>query len=258
VIKEFKNDLPNRTHIRELLKQTSDIGRSISRITLDRSGPRDLQAVSKTLELFPEIMMALSAYKENKTVASYISSFSHFNILSNVLMKALINDALPLLARDGNFIQNSYCEELNKYKNLTSNGLNLLKELERSEAESTGISSLRIKYNKVWGYFLEVTKTHAKKVPENYIHRQTTTNAQRFSTTELMELEREYSSAEAYTLKREMEIFSELVILVKEQASLLLDAAESLASLDVLVAGAELAEQKNLILKTVATLLLSV
>jgi DNA mismatch repair protein MutS len=245
VIKEFKNDLPNRTHIRELLKQTSDIGRSISRITLDRSGPRDLQAVSKTLELFPEIMMALSAYKENKTVASYISSFSHFNILSNVLMKALINDALPLLARDGNFIQNSYCEELNKYKNLTSNGLNLLKELERSEAESTGISSLRIKYNKVWGYFLEVTKTHAKKVPENYIHRQTTTNAQRFSTTELMELEREYSSAEAYTLKREMEIFSELVILVKEQASLLLDAAESLASLDVLVAGAELAEQKN-------------
>lgn len=245
VIKEFKNDVATRSHVQDILKKTSDISRAVSRITLDRSGPRDLQAVSNTLLLLPELVEVISSYQENQTINLYIQSFSHFNNLSNVLMKALINDTLPLLARDGNFIQNSYCEQLNKYKNLTSNGLNLLKELERKEAESTGISSLKIKYNKVWGYFFEVTKSHSEKIPEHYIHRQTTTNAQRFSTSQLMELEREYSSAEAYALKREMEIFAELVDLVKNQAALLLDAAESLASLDVLVGGAELAEQYN-------------
>ena len=245
VIKEFKNDFASRSYIREILKQTADISRAISRITLDRSGPRDLQAVSNTLSLLPELTSHLEKYKNNDTIKNYINSFSHFNKLSNVLKNALINDTLPLLARDGGFIQNDYCEQLNKYKNIATNGLTLLKDLEREEAEKTGISSLKIKYNKVWGYFFEITKSHVDKIPDYYIHRQTTTNAQRFSTSELMELEREYSSAEAYCLKRELEIFAELVNMIKSQVNMLLDAAESLAALDVLVAGGELADCQN-------------
>jgi DNA mismatch repair protein MutS len=244
-IEAFKNDFASRSHLRELLKNSHDISRAVSRITLDRGGPRDLQALKNTLKLFPEIKNTINKFTGISTIGTCMQTLTHFKNLSNELENALIDDQIPLLARDGGFIKKTYCKQLSKYKNIASNGLNLLKDLESREAEATGISSLKIKYNKLWGYFMEVTKAHASKIPDHYTHRQTTTNAQRFSTPELMQLERDYASAEASALARELELFEKLNNYVKEQAQALLKASETLAILDVLAAGAELAEEKN-------------
>ena len=236
-----------RANIRDLLKQTSDIGRALSRLALDRGGPRDLHALRGTLQHLPQLLeQAQKLASTEETLTSSLSEkLQGYEKLATLLTKAIIDDAPALLARDGNFIKAGYSKELDEYKDLATNGRTKLSELERVEAENTGISSLKIRYNKVWGYYLEITKSHASKVPEHYVHRQTTTNAQRFSIPELMDLERNLSAAESNALAMEQSIFDELVIAVKADSQNLLETAHALAILDVITAGAELAEAEN-------------
>jgi DNA mismatch repair protein MutS len=238
-------DSQTRGKIRDLLQQTADLSRALSRITLGRGSPRDLGALRQTLLQLPDIISALTPLAESAHIKTLCTQLDGFNQLRSTLKLALVEDNLPQLTRDGGFVQPTYCEKFAEFKDLATNGRQKIQELERRESEATGITSLKVKFNKVWGYYLEVTKTHADKVPETYIHRQTTTNSQRFSIPELMELERALGAATANMLAREKEIFDELVLLVQSHAPELLTAASSLAELDVLFAGGELAAQEN-------------
>jgi DNA mismatch repair protein MutS len=241
-VETFVTNASARLALRAELKQTADMARALSRLALDRGSPRDLNALRITLKHLPTLARTLSGIKKPPpAVAEAAQNFGHFDDLSSQLDSALEETTLPLRAAEGGFIRPGFDAELDKHRDMKANGLKKLKDLEAQEQKQTGIPSLKLKYNRVWGYFLEVTKTHQNKVPEDYIHRQTTTNSQRFSTAELMTLERDFSAAETHTLAREQQIFDDLVNTVKKRSADLLDLATALATLDALSAGAELA-----------------
>lgn len=244
VIEQFTKDIHKTEALRDTLKKTTDTSRSLSRITLERGSPRDLVSVRTTLRLLPDIMTQLTNV-DSKLFTAELRDLTGFEQLRSLLDKSLNEEDIPMLARDGGYIKEGFCPQFDEYKNMTIHGMDMLRELERAEGERTGITNLRIKYNKVWGYFMEVSKGQADKVPEDFIHRQTTTNSQRFSSTTLMELERKYSAAEANSLSREVELFNEVTAATKAMAPELLKMAEALAQLDVLSAGAELALSHN-------------
>jgi DNA mismatch repair protein MutS len=229
--------------IQHALKNSADMHRAISRITLERGSPRDLLAIRHTLSILPDLSGKISSIQENR-VQKIQKTLQGFEPLSSLLEKSLENE-VPMLARDGGFIRSGFCNTFDAHKELAVGGMDMLKALEKQEAERTGITSLRIKYNKVWGYFMEVTNLHKDKVPNDFIHRQTTTNSQRFSSTLLMELERKYAAAEANMNAREQELFKELVAATSAMAPELIRAADALAELDVLTSAAVVAKENN-------------
>jgi DNA mismatch repair protein MutS len=239
--------------VRQHLKTTPDLSRALSRLGLGRGGPRDLAAIRQALNNLPNLLSSVGALKEAPSLLTVITEgLQGFEKLQALLDGAVAESDLPLLARDGGFIKEGYDTELEKYRSLNNSSLEVLQKLERTEAEALGVSSLKIKYNKVWGYFIEVTKANADKAPSHYIHRQTTTNAQRFTTPELIDLEKELSSAESRAQEKELSLFDELVCKVCAEANPLLKAAHALATLDVLTATADLAAQRKHIRPTMS------
>ena len=235
-----------RTTLRDLLKQTTDLGRALSRLSLGRGGPRDLASLRQSLGLLPEMVQSLGKLSATNTLLPGLAkNLSGFEGLYATLHQALKDDDLPLLARDGHFIRPGFDADLDRFRTLSRDGTHLLQQLEQQEIQATGISTLKVRYNKVWGYYLELTKTHAAKVPDRWVHRQTTTSTQRFSTPELMAIERDLTSADANALNREEALFRQLVDAVEAEAPRLLAAAEALATLDVLAAAATLAEKRR-------------
>ncbi len=243
-VETFINNPQARDDLRQFLKGAADMSRALSRLTLERGGPRDMNALRITLKLLPTLSQGLERFNSD-LLTEIAQNFKGFDSLNIELDSALKADDLPLLVRDGGFIAQGYNAELDELKALNQDALTVLQKMEREEAEKLGVSSLKIKYNKVWGYFIEITKLNADKVPEHYIHRQTTANAQRFSTSELMDLERRIASAGQQALALEEKIYKELLILVNQQATELLTAAESLAELDVLTSAAEIAVERQ-------------
>ena len=245
-VEAFLNEKQLRADIRTQLKTTPDLSRALSRLGLGRGGPRDLAAIRQSLNNLPALLSSMAQLKAQPSLLSVIGeSLTGFEKLQTLLDNAVAEDDLPLLARDGGFIKAGYDAELDKYRNLNNSSLETLQNMERAEAEALGVSSLKIKYNKVWGYFIEITKTHADKAPDHYIHRQTTTNQQRFTTPELIDLEKELSSAETRAQEKELTLFADLVEKVCAEANPLLKAAHGLATLDVLTAAADLANQRK-------------
>lgn len=231
---------PLASTLRQGLTHTADLARAVSRITLGRASPRDLGSLRQTLAQLPGLQQALA---EAPAFTTLTAQFGDFTTLTTTLTQALHPDPLPLLAREGGYVKPGFCPLLDGHKDLATHGLQHVQQMERAEAERLGVSALKIKYNKVWGYFIEVTSTHKDKIPADYIHRQTTVNTQRFSTPGLMDLERSLSAAEAKALQREGEIFADLCTTITRAAQPLLQLAEQIATLDVLTAGAVLAAE---------------
>jgi DNA mismatch repair protein MutS len=226
-----------RHKVRETLKQTGDVARCVSRLLLGRGGPRDLGVLRATGAVLPEIQAALHGAEGLLKVQS--EGLRGLDELTALLGRALAEEPLPALVRDGGFIATGYDRDLDSYRVLVTDGNRLLQELEERESAS-GIP-LKLRYNQVWGYYLEITKQHESKVPSHWLHRQTTTGTHRYSTPELMSLERELGSAGAKAQKREEELLAELVEAVKKASYALLSASEALATLDVLASLAEVA-----------------
>jgi DNA mismatch repair protein MutS len=227
------------------LKSTCDIARALTRLSLGRSGPRDLDMFQKTLANLPAISSALKGSETAELFSTITKYMSGFENLQKKLFSAIEEEGLPLLARDGGFVKKGYCTELDKFTDLAENGLTLIRNLEEEQKTLTGITTLKIKYNKVWGYFIEVSKGQTDKVPEHYIHRQTTTNSQRFSVPELMTLERDLAGAETEVGRRELEIFEEISDIILTYTSELSLLANALGTLDALTSGAVLARDNH-------------
>ena len=245
-----------RQEVRAILKACPDIERAVSRLSLGRGGPRDLANIKTALAVVPQLKNLVMSFNQNtdeqilsefpdslKTVLNNLGE--HSNLVST-LEQALAED-LPLLARDGGFIREGFYPPLDEIKLLKNDSHKMIVELQNKYAEATGISNLKIKYNNVIGYFIEVQSKFAPEMLENkdFIHRQSVLNATRFTTVELTELENKIRGAADKALAMELEMFDNLVKDVRLASEDISRTAKAMAELDVSSALAELAVEKN-------------
>lgn len=242
-----------RQDVRSQLKTCPDTERALSRLSLERGGPRDLAAIKATLAVVPKLRNILSGRSSQnmvselpEAVARIAGRMGHHENLVDELDRAL-NDDLPLLARDGGFIREGYYPPLDEIRRVKNNSQQIILQLQEKYAAAVNIPNLKIKYNNLIGYFVEVPVKYATQMLENkdFIHRQSVLNAIRFTTVELTELENEIRGAGEKLLATELELFNKLVTEIKIAADDISRTAKALAELDIGAALADLAAEKN-------------
>ena len=256
VIEFFINFPQIREDLRDFLRSCPDLERSVSRLSVGRGGPRDLDNIKTALALVPKIKNLLLSYGQEASeqiikdlpdaLRLVVDKLGYHGNLVEKLQNALA-DELPLLARDGGFVKAGYSAALDEIKLIRDDSHKLIMELQNKYAASTGISQLKIKYNNVIGYFVEVPSKFATEMLENvdFIHRQSVLNAARFTTVELTELENKIRGASDKALALELEVFDSLVQDIKIASDDILRTAQALGELDVGAALADLAQEKQ-------------
>lgn len=224
-IDKFRNHLFELKKTREVLGSMGDVERRLSKISLPQVNGRDLIALSDS------ITAGILALDTSKNIFNFSVHLSDCEKLAFEIKNTIVEDA-PLSVRQGYLIQKGISLELDEYIELTTDVQGLLQKMEAEEKERTGISSLKIRYNNVFGYFIEITNTHKDKVPKNYQRKQTLSNAERFCTDELIELEKKVLAAQTKRNDLEFEIFENLKNKILKQASLLLTLSNDTSRLD--------------------------
>ena len=232
-----------RERLREQMRGVYDLERLLARIATGRASPRDVSHVGRTLCQVPGILEQLQN-PASLLLEQLVSRVDLCPELQQQISAALVDDC-PLHTREGGIIRDGYDPELDRLRELVAGGKQWIAEYQAGEVEQTGITSLKVGFNKVFGYYLEVTNTHRDRVPETYIRKQTLKNAERYITPELKEYEENVLSADEQARDLEYRLFSELRQLVHDAGSRLQQTALELATLDVLAALAELSCQRG-------------
>lgn len=229
--------------LHQLIKQCADVERIVSRVALKSARPRDLISLLQTLMLLPEINNVL---QKNKTflIGEIKNQISPLPPLQQLLETAIIDNP-PMLVRDGGVIAPGFDEELDELRNLSNNAQETLASLEQEEKNRTGLSTLKLGYNSVQGFYIELSKAQAENAPLNYQRKQTLKNVERYITPELKLFEDKVLSAQAKALAREKWLYDNLLEEIQQYIPKLSDLARSLAQLDVLVTFAERAQILN-------------
>ena len=207
-VEEFVRDVLLRAAVRDRLSAMSDIERLCSKIVYGTLNARDCNALASTLDAIPELKMLLSSCA-SEGVRRFLNEADDLNELKNTLHAAIIDDP-PAVIRDGGFIRPGYSQEIDELRSIRENSHQWLQDFEQAERNNTGIKKLRIGYNRVFGYYIEVTRSNYDQVPEHYIRKQTLANAERFITPELKEMEDTILGADEKILSLELKLFSEL------------------------------------------------
>ncbi|MFZ9948113.1 MAG: DNA mismatch repair protein MutS [Gemmobacter sp.] len=244
-VRWLHEDAPRAEALRRALRAVPDIDRALSRLALDRGGPRDLGAIRAGLEGARAVAALLDAPEAPPLLTEAGAGLTGHEAISAPLAAALLPD-LPLLARDGGFVAPGHDAALDEARTLRDEARGVIAALQAQYAAETGIASLKIRHNNVLGYFIETTATHAERMltgplAARFIHRQTTANQLRFTTTELAELELGIVNAAARATERELEIFARLRAGVLGAAATIAGVARALAEVDVAAAWAEIA-----------------
>ena len=239
----FFNNSVLRRELRALLENVYDLERLNSRMILGSGNGRDMLAMKASLACLPAIHRLLGQCDTAKLIALR----EELDILADLhrLLEEAINPEAPVGIREGHLIAPGYNKELDELVLLLRDDKRLIMELENRERAATGIAKLKIGYNKVFGYFIEIGKTHEHKVPDNYIRKQTLVNAERFITPELKEFENRVLGAEDRRIELEYELFLAIRGRLAENSNRILQAARILAQLDVLATHAETAHKNN-------------
>jgi DNA mismatch repair protein MutS len=232
-----------RQDLREILSVASDLQRLTARVCTGRASPRDLAAIARTLRLLPRIKAKVTARKA-ELLRDLESRLELCPDLREALEAALSDDP-PASARDGGVIRAGYNAELDELREIARGGKNWIAKFQADEITRTGIGSLKVGFNKVFGYYIEITHTHASKIPSDYQRKQTLKNAERYITPELKEHEEKVLSAEERSQALEHELFVALRERVAAETGRLMQAAEVLAHLDVLAGLADLAVSRQ-------------
>lgn len=232
-----------RDEIREYLNPVYDLERLVSRISFKSANPRDMVAFASSLEMIPYIKQVLKDFQVPILKEIYEDMDSLEDITD--LIKHAIVDEPPLAQKDGGIIREGFNEDVDKFRSARTDGKKWLTELETKERERTGIKSLKIKYNRVFGYALEVTNTFKELVPENYIRKQTLANAERYITEELKNLENMILGAEDKLYALEYELFSNVRDKVGQEVIRIQRTAKAIAGLDVFASLALVAERNH-------------
>ena len=234
-----------RTSIRHFLKSAPDAERALSRLAMLRGGPRDLLSIASSLKAAHHVRVLLERQEQPEIpdeLAKLRNALGGHESLIETLTTALKEEA-GLFARDGNFIAEDFSPALDELRTLRDESKRLIVALQQKYIDGTGINTLKIRFNNVLGYYIEITQTHQSKVSTDFIHRQTLANNLRYTTVELSELERKIGEAADKALKLELEIFSDLVEKVTDAEQAIKQTARALAAVDVYAGLAELASQ---------------
>jgi len=242
-VEEFSQSLIVRSEVRKVLKGTGDLAKLNSRIALNIALPIHLLSLKSVIERIPVIKKEIEILHSGiaKKICRELDPLTG---IVDLIGDAISEDPSNNL-NEGNFIKKGYNEELDELRDINRNSKSILSSMERDEKERTGIPSLKIKYNKVFGYFIEVTKTHLKLVPPHYIRKQTLVNAERFITEELKELEEKILKAEEKIIRIEKQLYAEVIQSIQKFSLQLNKNSDLIALLDTLCAGGELAQRRN-------------
>ena len=242
-LEELNEKAMLRDEIREYLNPVYDMERLISRISYKSANPRDLVAFAASLEMLPYIKQVLGEFK-SPILMQINEDMDALGDLCSLIKRAIVDEP-PIAQKDGGIIREGYNEDVDKFRRSRTDGKKWLSELEAKERERTGIKSLKIKYNRVFGYSLEVTNTFKDQVPDNYVRKQTLANAERYITQELKELEDLILGAEDKLYALEYELFSQVRDQVGAEVVRIQHTAKSVAYIDVFASLALVAERNH-------------
>ena len=248
-VSHFHNDSRALETLRDLLKAVPDVDRALSRLALERGGPRDLAAIRNAIRQAESLLWQISVETLPDLLTDAAESLVGHDDILDLLDQALIAQP-PLLARDGGFVAEGYDAELDEMRQLRDEGRSIIAKMQADYVKLAGVSSLKIKHNNVLGYFIETTATHAEKMMseplnETFIHRQTTANQIRFTTVELSEIETRILNAGGRTLEIEKRIFESLRAAVIDAAADLNLLSAGLAEFDLATSLATLASSER-------------
>ncbi len=230
-IEELNKNIIVREEIRDIFKEVFDIERLISRVNYGNASPRDLLSLKQSLQQVPKVRELLQDIQ-----SPLLQEIEQMDVSKEifVLLESSIKDDANISIRDGNIIKRDFNKELDSLHEIKSNSRNFLQKLEEQEREKTGISGLKIGFNKVFGYFIEVTKRNSSLVPENYIRKQTTANGERYITEELKVEEEKILGAQEKIAELEYNLFQEILQDIAKETVAIQKVASRIAVLDVL------------------------
>ncbi|MBI5343285.1 MAG: DNA mismatch repair protein MutS [Deltaproteobacteria bacterium] len=238
-VSEFAESQVARQEISKQLSGMSDLARLASRLAQDRSGPRDIAALADTLNFLPGVRAQLAAAQSPLLVRAREGVGDHSAVTGKI--GAALRDEPPATFREGGIFREGFDPRVDELAHLLTHGKSMLAEMEERERRRTGISNLKVRHNRVFGYSIEISKSHLEKVPPDYIRRQTLVNAERFVTPELKEFEARTLRAEEERNAREEELFLALREELKGFLPGIVRASEAVAEIDVLLSFADLA-----------------
>ena len=242
-VKELKDNPILRGDIADLLKKVYDIERLVSKISYGNANARDLISLKNSVKQLPELKKIMSN-TESTLLKELHNELDILEDIYNIIDVAIVEEP-PISVKEGGIIKKGYNEEIDKLKMATTDGKNWLIQLEANEREKTGIKGLKVGFNKVFGYYIEVTKSNISLVPDRYIRKQTLTNGERYVTEELKKLENELLGAEEKVINLEYNAFCEIREIIEKQLLRIQRTADIVATLDVLNSFAIVAEDMN-------------
>ena len=250
-VEELYNDMITREEIREYLNAVYDLERLVTRISYRTANPRDLIAFKTSLGMIPPVKQLLSQAKS----AELKEIDERMDCLKDIydLIEKSIQDEPPIMIREGGMIKEGYNEDVDKFRLSRTEGKTWLAELEAREKEKTGIKNLRVRYNKVFGYYLEVTNSYKELVPEDWTRKQTLANAERYITPELKELEDMILGAEDKLAALEYDLYCEVRDSIGEQVVRIQETAKAIEHLDVLASLACVAQSNDYVRPSINT-----
>jgi DNA mismatch repair protein MutS len=236
--------------LRYTLRKVQDVERLTSRIISRSAGPRDLVALRGSLELVPSIKKSLanSTVESIKNIGNKMSEFAE---LQGIILSSIV-DMPPASAKDGGFIRKGFNQEVDELRDISTHGKDYIARLETDERQKTGISSLKIGFNKVFGYYIEITKANLHLAPPDYMRKQTLANCERFITSDLKEYETKVLGAEDKLKELEYDIFQGILDKLQRYSGKLLETAESIALTDFFSALASVAKKYDYIKPTIS------
>lgn len=242
-IAEFNDNVITREEIREYLNPVYDLERLMSKISCKTANPRDLLAFSSSLQMLPYIYELISGCK-SELMVEILEKLDTLEDLHTLINSAIVEEP-PISVRDGGIIKDGYNAQADEFRKAKSDGKLWLAQLEEREREQTGIKNLKIKYNKVFGYYLEVTNSYKNLVPDRWTRKQTLANAERYTTDELKNLEDLIMGAEDKLYSLEYDLFVEVREKIASQVTRIQSTAKAIANIDVFTSLALAAEQNN-------------
>ncbi|MCI7760463.1 MAG: DNA mismatch repair protein MutS, partial [[Eubacterium] saphenum] len=242
-VEELMKNSAVLSDLRELLRNVYDLERLLSRIAYKTASPKDVQAMGKTLGVLPAIKQELSGLN-SRLLRELNDSISDLTQTASLIENAL-RDELPANIRDGGVIRDGFNEDIDRLRDISSGGEKILHEIEEREREATGIRTLKVGNNRVFGYYIEVSNSFKDKVPEHYIRKQTLTNGERYITEELKKIEGEIFTANERLLALEQSIFSEIRDFIGTKLNEIQKTSVALSEVDALCSFAQVSLENN-------------
>lgn len=247
-IEEFNNDTVSRDEIREYLNPIYDLERLLGKVSYKTANPRDLIAFRNSLEMLPHIKSVLKGF-EKELLCKIEEEIDGLEDIFHLIDASIIEDP-PIAIKEGGLIKEGFDENIDKLRYAKTEGKNWLAKLEEEDRERTGIKNLRIKYNKVFGYYFEVTNSYKELVPEDYIRKQTLANAERYTTPKLKELEDTILNAEDKLYTLEYDMFCKIRDSIAMEIERIQRTAKAVAKLDVFASLSLVSERNNFVRPT--------